>query len=105
MDPGVIIKLHVETDEQPAAMATCPLCCSQFEIADDAPSALCPGCGLSFTPGAPKPEPAAEGEEPAAASAETQLPADTVDRWLQGAPIQPREITETEWLRNWARRD
>src|SRR3569623_814196 len=104
MDPGVIIKLHVETDEQTAAMATCPLCRNQFEIADDAPRALCPGCGLSFTPAPPKPDPAAEEDDQATSTTKTPLPADPLDRWLQGAPIQPREITETEWLRNWARR-
>lgn len=111
MDPGVVIKLHVESEEPLTLAVVCPLCCGEFEINAGEPLAktICPGCGLAFTPTLPEPEPQ---ESPAEAAAETApaepptpapAPADVLDRWLLGEPIKPREVTDAEMLRQWCR--
>lgn len=101
-----ILKLHVEPDEPPAvASALCPLCQEDFETSADAAERLsCPGCGLTFAPSVPQPDAEVEAEAGMESNAEPEEPDDPFDRWLQGAPIQARQISDGEWLRNCARR-
>ncbi|HVX64732.1 MAG TPA: hypothetical protein VHC19_29200, partial [Pirellulales bacterium] len=105
MNPRGVLKLHVEPDESPAVKtASCPLCQADFEAATDADRLSCPECGLAFALSDPQPESDVDAEEGLQGHAEPEAPADPFDRWLQGAPIQPRQITDGEWLRNCARR-
>lgn len=87
---------------RPAASSTaarrCPLCAHELTLASGS-SSDCPNCGFDVGQvGAArrKPEPVEVAQPPAA-------PLDTLDRWLAGESLQPRNLTDSQRFARWLR--
>lgn len=90
------------TDSAPGRMSQrrtlcCSLCGTRFappKTADDADVIHCPGCGLGHANPARRND-NRSGEKDAGGGG------DPLDRWLEGAPVAPRSLSDWDHLRIW----